>query len=291
MNVGDLVPTFNALRAAGFTREILERIKKDKHFTSLLGEVVADSGIRELPEKELALANYLGEETEYWGTRAWSEAFWIFLTENQLNNFPAFPWPMELLEEPCPLMAYMGKCRGENRGKYIPIRESHIIYLGLDKVGSKVLSPTLMQRLANDHSRGYHTAGEQMGRTDFFKTEHAKFRWYMMFQEPVHDSWNKPSYQDQLALLPPGYENPSAIEVVQCHYLCRNDRCNSQPFSCITGAQYLWTSTTATFPDRDNEQRICLGKAEGNWFGFFRTDANSESLSRIGIAASRIPGQ
>lgn len=282
-----MVPTLLALEDVGFTPDIFWRIRSDQQFCSILGQDVANAGIRELPAEEIRLSEYLGEEYPYFGVRAWSEAFWIFLTPDQLDRFPKFPWPLELLEEDCPISKMIhGKCRERNT-RYIPIKESHSIFLGLDKAKSKALTPKEMQRLANEHDRGCNFASETIGKSEFFSTQHAAFRWYMIFEVGVCKS-NEKDFSQQISLLSHishAYEVPSAAEAAQCHYLCKNKH-GGYPLDM----GYVRTSTRIDLPEHNNP-RIVVGKGSppSNFnFGFVRDE---EKDYHVRIAASRIPGK
>lgn len=278
LEINSLLPILSALHEVGFTPETMERISKDKIFASLLGEIVANFGIPNIPDNEAILAQQL----DYWGVRAWSEAFWVYLTENQLKKFPTFPWPLELLNEPCQFSTRLGKCRGERRELYIPICETHRIFLGLDKVGRKPLTMKQMQRLALKHKRGYQSASDKIGTSNFFNTEVAQFRWYMIYHSSLYDSGNK-TYEEQLTMLPQEYENPSAIELAQCRYLCSDSHVWFNP-------EVVRTKTTSPISGQD-ECRITLGGDSSFDFGIGYVPDDNLQADHIKIAASRLPGK
>ncbi|MBI4992073.1 MAG: hypothetical protein HZB99_02540 [Candidatus Harrisonbacteria bacterium] len=140
----------------------------------------------------------------FFGVEEWTALYSVKFTKKQLREVAEFPWGEDVLNAPCPLV----------KGK--TVKETHFAFLGLENVNGKPLTILHLQELHPQNGQpkfaSYAPSSWYSQQTWATKLT-AKFRWYLMPLEIVPNSESK-TYQDQVAMLPQGYEVPTAVEEV-----------------------------------------------------------------------------
>ncbi len=126
----------------------------------------------------------------------WQTLYAIRLTPKQMAALGNFPWSDAILNSPCPF----------HKGKMV--RETHFAFVGVDTITMMEL-----QRLnpKETEPRFYSYAPDTWYSKEKFATKTTLvLRWYLLLKEIVPGSENK-TYDEQVAMLPPEYEVPSAV--------------------------------------------------------------------------------
>ncbi len=143
----------------------------------------------------------------FFGIEDWSALYGVNFSQKQLRAIAEFPWGEDILNSPCPF----------HKGK--TIRETHAVFLGLDRFMGKSLTIMKWQEIhpADGQPRFYSYPQDCWYKDEkFANNPTCSFRWYLMPLLIVLNSEGK-TYQDQVALLPAEYEVPFAIaEVGKC---------------------------------------------------------------------------
>lgn len=176
-----------------FTEDHFQRIQSgDEPFIQALVDLANNAGIAVLPTEEQQIYNALGTGN-YFGVREWSKIFWLM----NVDRFPKFDWPIELLDEPCPF--WPGK----------RIRETHWVYLGVNKFGKKPTNFTNWQKLIESKSKC------RLERSFISKIVPAKYCWYLTPITPAPSTYSQYPWNIQ-KVIPDGYRMMSSGEWL-CH--------------------------------------------------------------------------
>lgn len=271
------------LMELGFSQEYLDRLKDDPWFSERVLEFYKSGGITDLPEAEVSLDAIFGQDG-YFGIRDWSRYFWVHLSDKQFGNFPEFPWPIEIFDQPCQF----------HKGK--TIRETHAVFLGLwedngtyGQFDLNTLSQLINKRgsaLLNEFGYGLSMDLRLRDGVLLQMPGPESFRWYMMLIGAVPNTDNI-MYMDQLKRLPKEYELPTANEIViskACFY-AKVGRLHQPGDSKWIRASDM----PCTIPA---EQGICIGREPSEKIVIMaRENVVNYHQNRIAIYASRIPGK
>lgn len=173
------------------------------------------------PSTDQRIAQLLMGEKNFFGPKEWLTRFSKFgvsFTRQQLKRVADFPWGEDVLTSP----DYWEPSK--------LVKDTHFAYLGVDAVVvAEAKQPLSINRLQEWHpatgqpcfySYGndcWYGNGKQ-GEQPFAKVTTCSWRWYLLRKEIVPKSTDTP-YDQQLAMLPPEYEPPLAVEEVIKHLL------------------------------------------------------------------------
>lgn len=280
------------LMDCGFSRSHMNRLHEDGRFRSLAAKFCEDGGITSLPEAEAGLDQLLGRNG-YFGIRDWSRYFWAILEDSFLDSFPAFPWPLELLDQPC--IFYPEK----------KIRETHVAFLGLSHLAFQgILRLSTWEAVFNDTKISLRNAqGEKLRFFNRLPADldeplpvwESDYRWYLILLGKVPGCEGK-SFKEQAAMLPPEYEVPRLVTEVQHKvlYVVKTGEINerqpghegldcSHSFRCSD--QFSWGSYDK------GDLNFCVRTEVGPAITVGVTKSAAEKPNEDVIHASRIPGR
>ena len=198
---GEVGATLKALQDHGVSTEHLARLRAEPDYAKRVAEFMLRGGASGSANRQVACA-ILGKN--FFGAEEWTALYGVKFTKKQLREAAEFPWGEEVLNAPCPLV----------KGK--TVKETHFGFLGLENVNGKPLTILHLQELHPQNGQpkfASYAHGSWYFKESWATNPTAKFRWYLMPLEIIPNSEFK-TYQDQVAILPQGYEVPSAVEEV-----------------------------------------------------------------------------
>lgn len=134
-------------------------------------------------------------EMPFFGIADWQAFNGIVFTPKQIASVAKFPWSDAVLNAPCPF----------HHGKMV--RETHFAFVGKEGMTIMELQQLFPQ---SGQPRFYSYAPDAWYSNQQFATkETLKFRWYLLLKDIVPGSENT-TFEKQKAMLPKGYEVPSA---------------------------------------------------------------------------------
>ena len=235
------------LEAAGLDEASAQKIIQSKG-NRLAKELVNSVKSRQALSWQEAQA--LMGEKNFFGSQEWIK---FFGKKVQVANIPEIPWSQAELESP-------------------GINQEHFLFLGLEHLDEKPLNLPMWHKVfpGGKHPKFYW---DWYLSHDFAKTT-CGFRWYLMPVGIVEGSTNL-SYDQQVAMLPDGYEVPLAIERVSANILYY-----------LPNRKYLDPDYWARTDDKsDGGHRVHVqGNSDG---GLDVSDWYDGAVSYIGVAASR----
>jgi hypothetical protein len=224
------------------------------------------------------------------GPAEWERCIIYGLRAEDLEVGAQLPWSEDILTGPCLFFPDKRVC------------ETHFAFLGHTRGGHfNIMS---WQRVLLDYLRRYHPAHKDKTLPLFYdKPEWAWYRnkpfatqealnrrWYLMLKEPP-EKFGGHTFQDQVKMLPPGYELPRAVEEATkfiLYFIKTGERLN--PYVKLR-CRDLGEKPDEHIPDG----HICVGdcRREGDdEEGLKFTIMPDESyVDWVNIAASRLPGQ
>lgn len=200
-------------------------------------------------------------EVPCFGIADWQKLYGITLTSKQVASVGDFPWSDAVLNAPCPF----------HKGKMI--RETHFAFVGLDRVS--IMELQKLNPKATE-PRFYQYGSDAWYRNEKFATKvNLKFRWYLLLKDVIPGSENK-TFDEQVAMLPEGYEVPTAVEETAKDFLIFKK----------TGT-YVNSNRYARTADLDSDgRRVYVGRCDAD--GVFVDDCYGvDRLGNLGLSASR----
>jgi hypothetical protein len=145
--------------------------------------------------------NIMGKN--FFGFEEWKTLYGMRFSKRWLCEVLVSPWGEDVLNASCPFV----------KGKRI--KETHFIFLGLTTVSSKPLNILRFHRLhpPAGQPRFYSDPDPWYIKENFAAEKTCALRWYMMPLDNIPNSTSK-TYREQVAILPPEYEVPFAVEDV-----------------------------------------------------------------------------
>lgn len=230
------------------------------------------------PSTDQRIAQLLMGEQNFFGPKEWLTRygkFGVSFTKQQLKRAAEFPWGEDILNSP------------DHWEPVKLVKDTHFAYLGVDTVstteGKRLLSINRLQgwfpatgqpRFYSYDDDCWYGNGKQ-GEQPFAKIATCSLRWYLLRKEIVSKSTDTP-YDQQLAMLPPEYEPPLAVEEVTKHIL----------FGALNLGAYLNKSVYARCRDLSARGRRLNIDNSGSG-GLDVYDWDDSGRCGIGVGASR----
>ena len=138
-------------------------------------------------------------DKNFFGIEDWTSLYGAKFSQKQLRQVTQFPWGEDVLNSPCPF----------TKGK--TIRETHVAFLGIEKLNGEALSILKFHQLhpATGQPRFYF-ANNPWYASETFAAQPLSFRWHLLLREIVPNSESK-TFEDQQKMLPAEYEVPTAV--------------------------------------------------------------------------------
>jgi len=194
----EITATLETLERLGVAPEHLARLRSEPDYAKRVAEFMLRGGTSGSTNCQVARA-ILGKN--FFGVEEWATLYGVQFTKKQLREAAQFPWGEEVLNAPCPFV----------NGK--TVKETHFAFLGLENLNGKPLTILRLQELhpKNGQPCFYNYAQDCWYAKETWAVKATpKFRWYLLPLEIVPNSESK-TYQEQLAMLPQGYEAPTAV--------------------------------------------------------------------------------
>ncbi|MDD5032693.1 MAG: hypothetical protein PHC85_01035 [Candidatus Pacebacteria bacterium] len=130
----------------------------------------------------------------------WMSYYDAKFTKKQLREAGKFPWGEDVLNSPCPF----------NKGKLV--KDTHFAFLGLSRINGAPLTVAKWLELhpATEQPKFYFNNDPWHVGQPHTDVATMQLRWYLMLKDIVPDSTSKKP-EEQVAMLPEGYEVPTTI--------------------------------------------------------------------------------
>lgn len=257
----EVTATLEVFGQHGVTREALALLRSNEEVGRRVAEFILNKGQEGSVQQKL-IRQVVGDQ--FFGVEEWARlyGYGIVFTDQQLLEVADFPWSEDILNVPCPFV----------EGKII--KETHFAFLGVERtiLGFYRLHPAWGKphsRLTDDLWQGVKEIAEE---------QTCSFRWYLILKEIIPYSRSE-TYEQQLAMLPPEYEVPLAVEEVAKNILYYTK--NRTPLNPGTWAR----CREATFVGR-----VLVGDLDEHGVGLGER-LDDDFPSYIGIGASRLLGR
>lgn len=205
---GSILLLEEALRKAGVApRYVWDRFRTDKRFTERTAKFLLRGGL-DLPADLRTVRLLMGQN--FFGPEEWA-TFYNETIPVKLLRRTKFPWGEDVLEGPCPFV----------RGK--SVRETHVAFLGLSRLGGKPLTILLFHEL-HPKSKGERPPFFRGDPNPWYAAEgYAKdatleARWHLVLREVLPGSVGV-DHENQVKLLPAEYEVPVTVVEVSKNIL------------------------------------------------------------------------
>ena len=198
---GEVGATLKALQDHGVSTEHLARLRAEPDYAKRVAEFMLRGGVSGSVNHQVVRAIM---DKNFFGVEEWATLYCVKFTKKQLREVAEFPWGEEVLNAPCPFV----------KGK--TVKETHFAFLRLENVNGKPLTILHLQELHPHNGQpkfASYAPNSWYSNQAWATSKTAKFRWYLMPLEIVPNSEDK-TYQDQVTMLPQGYEVPTAVEEV-----------------------------------------------------------------------------
>lgn len=240
---------------------IIIQLDEDDRFNKKVSDFMLRRGVEPSVDQRIARA-IMGKN--YFGPEDWIASFNARFTKKQLREVSHFPWNEEILMSTCPLC-----------GKIV--RDCHFAHVGLETIQDGPLSIVKFRGFYPETSQPkFYAYGNAWYNDQNFATATTlQLGWYLTHLEIVPKSENKTT-QDQMAMLPPEYEMPSAIEetMKSVHYYRKTGK-------YVNSNRYARCKDVTSDGDRVNAG---VFDANGFHLSYFADDICDDD---IGVGASR----
>lgn len=190
---------FNAFGNQG--AEIITLLDDDPAFLKRMVDFAKRRGFQ--PSESQRVAGYIMGKN-FFGPADWvMEPYSFVFTRKQLVQAAKFPWGEDVLTSVCTI-----------KGCGQLVRDCHFAFWGGPRVKKVTLSINALQGLhpASGQPRFYSYGSDSWYNSQKFANEVVcQERWYLLHREIVPNSTST-DYQSQLAMLPPEYEAPMAVD-------------------------------------------------------------------------------
>lgn len=257
---------WDALEQAGIGDEVTDRLRIDPELRERLRTFVGEGAIHQLPDPEIEVFKALGNN--YFGSRGLSTRFWSYLTESELASFPKFPWPVRILQKPCPFTE-------DER-----IGETHFVFLTPTTLGGEPATLTRVIESRNNWTQRVSIRQDLRPACSYTEMLKETFvlSWHLACSTAVYP---RMLYNDQVASLPPEYEVMPASLALFCAIAFRHVVGNA-------GSKNLgMTSTPRSIADRSEHYAVTKDGPMGplTLWSFDTTQQNN-----LGVLVCRKPG-
>jgi len=202
MTKGEFEESVRALERAvvvqgGNPRDLFDLFRTDGEYTGRIAQAMMRKGLVGSIKLRLARAVL--------GRNIFTDADWMSyydakFTKKQIHEAGKFPWGEDVLNGPCPF----------NSGKLV--KDTFFAFLGISGINGQPLTVAkwLELHLASDQPKFYFNNDPWHVGQPHTDVATMQLRWYLMLKEIIPDSTNK-TPEEQVAMLPEGYEVPTTI--------------------------------------------------------------------------------
>ena len=202
MTKGEFEESVTALERAvvaqgGNPRDLFDLFRTDDEYAGRIAQSMMRKGFVGSIESRLARVVL--------GRNIFTDADWMSyydakFTKKQIREAGKFPWDENVLNSPCPL----------NSGKLV--KDTHFAFLGISGINGSPLTVAKWLELhpATGQPKFYFNNDPWHVGQPYTDVATMQLRWYLMLRDIVPGSMSK-TPEEQVAMLPEGYEVPTTI--------------------------------------------------------------------------------
>ena len=270
----EITATLEVLDYYEVTREHFARIRSDVDYAKLVTKCMLSDGTHDPIHDKLVRA-VMGKN--FWGIEDWLYYSLIkeFLTKEQRRKVVDFPWwDNDTLNSPCPF----------NKGKLV--KDTHFAFLGISGINGQPLTVAKWLKLypGNGQPKFYFDTDPWHVGQPHTDVVTMQLRWYLMLKDIVPGSTSK-TPEEQVAMLPEGYEVPTTIMEVTKDILVFR-KTGERP----NGSRWAACTERTVETDKVSAGRVsCVGCF--NESGLSVNRWHGDHSDNVGLGASRMPGK
>ncbi|MDO8500091.1 MAG: hypothetical protein Q7S66_05580 [bacterium] len=201
MTKGEFEESVTALERAvvahgGNPRDLFDLFRTDGEYTGRIAQAMMRKGLVGSIESRLAQVVL--------GRNIFTDADWMSyydakFTRKQIHEAGKFPWDEDVLNSPCPF----------NSGKLV--KDTHFAFLGISGINGQPLTVAKwLEHPATGQPKFYYNTDPWHVGQPHTDVATMQLRWYLMLRNIVPGSTSTPP-EEQVAMLPEGYEVPTTI--------------------------------------------------------------------------------
>lgn len=272
MTKGEFEESVSALERAvvklgGNPRDLFDLFRTDGEYAGRIAQAMMHKGL--VDPIDSRLARVVLDRNIFTGAD-WMSYYDAKFTKKQFRDAGKFPWSEDILKSPCPF----------NKGKLI--KDTHFGFLGISGLNGSPLTVTKWIKLhpATGQPKFYFASDPWHVGQPHTDVATMQLRWYLLLKDIVPGSIDKMP-EEQVAMLPEGYEVPTTIMEVTKDILVFR-KAGERP----NGSRWAACTERTVKTNKVSAGRVsCVGRFDEHGLVIDRWDG--DRVFNIGLGASR----